>query len=131
MEQFHSLLMLLGRVCIGIVFLWSAGEKLFNWNGTKEYMRGKYIPHISLLLPAAIFLQLAGGLSILLGFYARVGALLLIVFIIPSALKMHNFWTLLDGPDRITEKTHFMKDMAILGGLLFLTSMGAGHFALR
>jgi putative oxidoreductase len=65
---------------------------------------------------------------VLLGFEARVGALLLIVFVIPAAIKMHDFWNL-QGDARTTEKTMFMKDMAVLGGLVLFLITGAGRFA--
>jgi putative oxidoreductase len=80
------------------------------------------------LLTAAILLQIIGGLSVLLGYEARVGALLLIVFIIPSAIKMHDFWNS-QGDEKMTQKTLFMKDMAVLGGLLVFLVTGAGRFA--
>jgi putative oxidoreductase len=63
-----------------------------------------------------------------LGFEAKVGALLLIVFVIPSAFKMHDFWNL-QGDERTTQKTLFMKDMAVLGGLVLFLVTGAGRFA--
>ena len=80
------------------------------------------------LLPAAILIQIVGGLTVFLGFQTRIGALLLIVFVIPTAIKMHDFWNV-KGDARTTEKTMFMKDMAVLGGLVVFLITGAGRFA--
>lgn len=126
MELFQTLMILIARICLSSFFLWEGVANVWNWKGTVEYMKSKNVP--SSILPAAVILQLVGGLSVLLGYQARIGAVLLIVFIIPAAIKMHDFWKVPDA-ERITQKTLFMKDVAILGGLLLLLATGAGHFA--
>jgi putative oxidoreductase len=126
MAVFNDLLILVARILISSLFLWAGAAKVVHWKGSAEYMQSKKMP--TSLLPAAILLQLVGGLSVLLGFEARVGALLLIVFVIPAAIKMHDFWNL-QGDERTTQKTMFMKDVAVLGGLLLLLVTGAGRFA--
>ncbi len=126
MELFQTLMILIARICLSSFFLWEGVANIWNWKGTAEYMKSKNLP--SSVLPAAVILQIVGGLSVLLGYQARIGAVLLIVFIIPAAIKMHDFWKASD-PERITQKMLFMKDVAILGGLLLLLATGAGHFA--
>lgn len=126
MSVFHDIILLAARIFLSSLFLWAGVVKALHWKGSVEYMQFKKLPKT--LLPAAIILQIIGGLSVLLGFEARVGALLLIVFILPSAFKMHDFWTV-EGDARIVQKTLFMKDMAILGGLLAFLVQGAGSFA--
>jgi putative oxidoreductase len=126
MEFLDNLVMLIARILISAGFLWGAAATLRNWHATAEHMKSKNLP--SSLLPASVALQIIGGLSVLLGFEARVGAVLLIVFLIPTTVKMHDFWNV-QGPERVIEKALFMKDGAILGGLLLILAMGAGHFA--
>lgn len=126
MTVFENLLILVARILISSLFLWAGSAKLVHWKGSVEYMKSKNMP--TSLLPAAVLLQILGGLSVLLGYEARIGLLLLIVFVIPAAIKMHDFWNLQD-PDRTTQKTMFMKDVAVLGGLLALMATGAGRFA--
>jgi putative oxidoreductase len=126
MAALDNLLILVARIFIGSLFLWAGATKVVHWKGSAEYMHLKKMP--TSLLPAAILMQIIGGLSVLLGFEARVGALLLIVFVIPAAIKMHDFWNL-QGDERTTQKTMFMKDIAVLGGLLLLLITGAGSFA--
>ncbi len=126
MAVFDNLLILVARIFIGSLFIWAGATKVVHWKGSAEYMHLKKMP--TSLLPAAILMQIIGGLSVLLGFEARVGALLLIVYMIPAAIKMHDFWNL-QGDARMTQKTMFMKDVAVLGGLLLFLITGAGSFA--
>lgn len=128
MTGFEDFLILIGRVLIGSLFLWAGAAKVLHWSGSVQYMRSKNLP--AALLPAAVALQILGGLSVLLGYEARVGCILLIVFVIPAAIKMHDFWNYSD-PERTVQKTMFMKDVAVLGGLLVLLAIGAGRFALH
>jgi putative oxidoreductase len=126
MAVFDNLLILVARIFISSLFLWAGATKVIHWKGSAEYMQLKKLP--TSLLPAVILMQIIGGLSVLLGFETRIGALLLIVFVIPAAIKMHDFWNL-QGEERTTQKTMFMKDVAVFGGLLLLLVTGAGSFA--
>ncbi len=126
MTLFENLLILVARIFISSLFLWSGVARIFHWKVSTLDMRSKKLP--ASILPAAILLQIIGGLSVLLGYETRVGTLLLIVFVIPWAIKMHDFWNLQD-PDRTTQKMMFMKSVAVLGGLLLLLVTGAGSFA--
>lgn len=129
MVSTEDLIILLSRVFLAPIYLWAGGAKLLNWKGTVAYMQGKHFPLIPLMLPGAIFLQIGGGLSVLFGFYCPVGAAALILFTIPAMLKMHNFWSE-TGAARLTEKMFFMKDLAIVGGLLSLLILGPGKISL-
>jgi putative oxidoreductase len=127
-EFFKDLAILIGRICISASFLWAALEKLFHWKGAAEYMRMKRVPYIWIALPSAIIMQIIGGLSLLLGIYTRVGAVILILFIVPAAIQAHSFWRV-EGHERMNEKSFFMKDVAIFGALLLLLVLGSGRFA--
>ena len=128
MDAFANLLVLVARIFISSFFLWASMKKVMNWTSTVAYMQTKKVP--GALVPAAMLLQIVGGLSVLLGFEARIGALLLIVFIIPAAWKLHDFWNVAET-EKVSQKSLFMKDVAILGGLLLLLATGAGRFALN
>ncbi|MBS0605124.1 MAG: DoxX family protein [Verrucomicrobia bacterium] len=129
MDFLKDLALLIGRICISALFVWAAMEKLINWKGTVEYMKKKRLPLTSLALSLAVLIQIVGGLSICLGYQIRFGALLLILFIVPAALRFHDFWNL-EGAQRITEKTLFMKDVAVFGSLLLILVWGGGRFVL-
>jgi uncharacterized membrane protein YphA (DoxX/SURF4 family) len=76
-------------------FVVSAVRHLTHWSAALDEMAGDGMPLSSFLLTGSIVLRLIGGLSILLGFYARAGAALLVVFVVPAALLAHNFWAML------------------------------------
>ena len=119
----------MGRICLGVLFLWASMAKLMELNGTMDYMASKHMPGIIFFLPAAIIMQIFGALSLILGYKAQWGAWILIIFIIPASLIFHDFWNLV-GTERLTEKIMFMKDVGVLGGLLFIAACGPGRFAL-
>jgi putative oxidoreductase len=69
---------------------------------------------------------LLGGLSILLGFWVKVGAALLVLFLVPTAFIMHNFWTVTDPMARANDQAHFLKDLALAGAALMFFACGIG-----
>ncbi len=129
MDFITTILMLLARLCLSAAFLWAAVDKIIHWHASAEYMHSKRIPLVPLMLPLAVAMQALGGLSLFLGYHSHLGALLLILFTAPAAVKMHDFWNL-SGEERLIEKTLFMKDLAILGGLLVVLALGVGHYSL-
>ncbi len=77
------------------------------------------IPWTPLLLLTATLFELVGGLAVLLGMKEKFGATLLVLFLIPSTIIMHQFW-FIDGPGREVQLAHFLKNLAIFGGLLMI-----------
>jgi putative oxidoreductase len=74
-------------------------------------------------------LKIVGGLGVLLGWHAHLGALLLLVTTVLSVLKLHAFWEK-SGPERNMEKLFFMKELAVIGGLFMILALGGGHFGI-
>jgi putative oxidoreductase len=83
---------------------------------------------VPVFLVAAALVELAGGLSILLGCWARLGALALFLLLIPTTLIFHDFWAY-EGMDRMNQMQHFMKNLTIMGGLLMVVGLGPGSFS--
>ncbi|MEZ6127212.1 MAG: DoxX family protein [Planctomycetaceae bacterium] len=119
----------LGRLLLSTIFLMSAVNKVMNWNQTDERMSSQGMPLVSLLLVGAILFEFCGGLSVLLGWRARFGAGLLVVFLIPTTLIFHDFWTF-EGQERQMQMINFMKNTSILGGLLLVIGLGPGSVSL-
>jgi putative oxidoreductase len=71
-----------------------------------------------------------GGVSILLGYYARVGAWLLVVFLVPVTLMMHNFWAVADPILKQSVEIMFMKNLSMLGAALMIAYFGSGPLSL-
>lgn len=81
------------------------------------------IPVTPILLLIATLLELLGSLALLLGFKEKLGAILLILFLIPSTIIMHQFW-FVEGGARELQLVNFLKNLAILGGLILFALGG-------
>ena len=88
------------------------------------------VPLPGLLVPLSGIIALLGGLSVLLGFQTRLGAGLLIIFLVPVTLVMHNFWSVSDPMTHQLEMAMFMKNVTMLGGALVISYFGAGPLSL-
>ncbi len=121
-------LVLLGRILYSLIFLFSIGNH-FSASGV-QYAASKGVLMPSVLVPLAGVIAFAGGLSILLGYKARLGAWLLVLFLVPVTLMMHNFWTLTDPMMRSMQRVMFLKNLSMLGGALFIAYFGAGPLSL-
>jgi putative oxidoreductase len=84
------------------------------------------VPAAGVLVPLSGVMALMGGLSVLVGFQARFGASLLVLFLIPVTFVMHNFWSAVDPSLIEIEKAMFMKNLTMLGGALLIAYFGAG-----
>ena len=121
---------LAGRILITAIFLNSGYEKITGFAAVSAMMAKMGMPMADLLLAGAIVCEIGGGLMVLLGWNACWGALLLIVFTVPATLMFHNFWAV-DAAQYQNQFNHFMKNLAIVGGLLCIMAMGSGPFSLK
>jgi uncharacterized membrane protein YphA (DoxX/SURF4 family) len=87
------------------------------------------VPRSSFLLIGSIGLRLIGGLAVLLGFYARTGAALLVAFVLPAAVLAHDFWTMPPGRQK-HETIEFLNNLAMAGGALLIVLNGAGSVSI-
>jgi len=122
MSQLQSLAAPVGRVLIAFIFVMSGLNKMFNYGATAGWMDAMGAP--GSLLPLVIFLEVLGGLAIIVGWQTRWVALALAGFSVLSALIFHNNFA-----DQ-NEMANFMKNIAIVGGFLFLFANGAGAWSL-
>src|SRR4051812_45690007 len=90
MDAISKWAQLVGRVALGAIFILSGLNKITAWQGVAGYAASKGVP--GFLLAVATALELLGGISVVLGFRARWGALALLVFLVPVTLVFHNFW---------------------------------------
>ena len=124
MEWLKGLGSLVGRILLVIIFLQSGIGKIENFQGTAQYMAKFGMPYTNFFLVGAIFLELVGSIAVILGYGTRFGALLLIIFLIPTTLIFHTHFS---DP---MQKIHFVKNASMLGGMFILFSVGAGRFSL-
>jgi len=118
-----------GRILLSLMFIISGWGKLTGFSGTAGYMASMGVPFPELLLPFAIAIELGGGLMLLFGWKARLAALAMFLFIIPTTLIFHNFWAA-DAASAQNQMIHFMKNVTIMGGMLYVMAFGAGPLSL-
>lgn len=120
----------LGRLLLCLIFVMSAIGKLADWAPPAQMIADKGLPAPDAFLAIAVALELIGGISVLVGFQARWGAVALLLFLVPVSLIMHNFWAIEDPGQRMGQMINFMKNVSIAGGVLFVLAMGPGPFSI-
>ncbi|MEV0170389.1 DoxX family protein [Streptomyces sp. NPDC050803] len=118
-----DVLVLIGRILFSALFLSGAVGHMTKTKAMAGYASSRGVPApVPAVLGGGVLL-LAGGVSVLLGVWADLGALLLAVFLVPTAVLMHAFWKETDAQARQMEMTHFQKDMALAGAALMLLGL--------
>jgi putative oxidoreductase len=125
---FMKIIMILGRLLYSAIFIFS-GFSHFKAE-TVGYAQSQGVPLANLAVPLSGAMAILGGLSILLGLKAKYGALLLVVFLVPVTLMMHNFWNISDPMQRQIQMVMFMKNLSMLGGALIIFMLGSGPASL-
>ena len=119
---------LLGRFFFAAIFLMAAPNHFKS--ETIAYAASQGVPLASIVVPASGVIAILGGLSILLGYRARVGAWLIGLFLILVTPMMHNFWAVSDPMAHQMQMIMFMKNLSMLGGALLISQFGAGPWSL-
>ena len=122
---------LLGRLFLSFIFFYEAYDALKFSQETKQLMTGYGLTwRQDLLLYGAVFCLLLGGILLLIGYRAKLGVFLLLLYWVPVTFIVHDFWTV-SGEAHRMEGIHFMKNMAIIGGLLMVFANGVGRYSVR
>ena len=117
-------LVLIGRVFYSAIFI-GAGIQHFSSEAI-HYAQGYHVPYAEFLVPFSGLLAVLGGISILLGYKARLGAWMIVAFLIPVTLMMHNFWNVQEPSLRVVQQAMFMKNLSMLGAAFLIAYWGAG-----
>jgi putative oxidoreductase len=124
-----SVVLLIGRVLMSVIFLRAGFSKLTGLEGTSAYMTSHGLPAPYFFAVLAGLVEFFGSLFVLLGFKTRYAALLMALFTLTAAFIGHPFWSL--PPDQYANQlAHFMKDITILGGFLILLVAGPGALSI-
>ncbi|MCO6462275.1 MAG: DoxX family protein [Saprospiraceae bacterium] len=122
---------LIGRILISTIFLYEAYDSIYYFHMTKATMTSYGLTwRQDLLLTGAIILLLLGGLMVLIGYRSSFGAILLLLYYIPVTLIVHSFWNDPVKVQRI-QAIMFMKNLAIIGGLLIIIVNGSGRYSVK
>ena len=119
---------LLGRLLFALIFLMSAP---MHFTGqTIAYAASQGVPLASIAVPLSGVIALAGGVSILLGYRAKFGAWLQVLFLAAVTPMLHRFWAVSDPMMHQMQFVMFLKNLSMMGGALFISQSGAGPWSL-
>lgn len=118
----------LGRLLFVLMFLMAGFTHLSK--NVIGFAASQGVPMASFLVPASGILALIGGVSVLLGYRAKLGAWLIVLFLI-GVTPMHKFWGIADPMMQQMQMAQFMKNVAMLGAALLITQFGSGPWSLE
>jgi putative oxidoreductase len=119
---------LAGRQLFSVIFIIASAGHFGHGTIASAAQHG--VPMAGLLVPASGLTALVGGLSLLFGYRARLGAWLLVLFLVPVTLTMHNFWTMSDPVMVQMQQAMFVRNLLMLGVALLIAHFGAGPLSL-
>ena len=129
MSQFQPWGLLLGRLLLAYIFVLSGYGKIVGFAGAAGYMAKYGMPMIQPLLVATIIVELGASLMLVVGWKARWAAWALFFFTLLVTLIFHAYWTV-PADQAYGQMLHFQKNLAIMGGMLFVAFMGPGRLSL-
>ena len=122
---------LVGRILISTIFLYEAYDTIYYFHMTKATMTNYgLLWRQDLLLTGAIILLVLGGIMVLIGYRSSFGSFLLLLYYIPVTFIIHSFWNDPEKVQRI-QAIMFMKNLAIMGGLLMIIVNGSGKYSIK
>ena len=141
MHKLRGIVAFIGRLFLGAIFLITAVCELLGWPTAEQFFlttfsrwttlhHNEVINWLAVEVPAwsmwivlgAILLKLLGALMLILGWHLRLGAVFLLVFLVPTTIIMHDFWHLA-GSEGLLQTIMFLKNLAIVGGLLLVLAL--------
>ena len=129
-QPFENLMATSGRVLLGIYFILPGINKITDFSGNSQYMADHGMVFIPFFLVLTIILQVGGGLAMVVGYQTRIIAFLLAGLTLVISIVMHDFWTMEPGLQTSHETQNFVKNMAIMAGLLVAAGLGGGPWSL-
>ena len=121
-------IVLLGRFLLTVIFIMSGPRHFLSQ--TIAYAASQGVPLASIVVPLSGAIALAGGLSILLGYHAKIGAWLIVLFLVPVTPMLHKFWGITDPMMQQMQMVMFFKNASMLGAALMITQLGSGPWSL-
>lgn len=121
-------IVLIGRILFSSIFIFASFRHFTS--DSIDYAAHQGIHFAPILVPLSGIIALVGGLSILLGYRARLGAWLIVIFLIPVTFMMHQFWGLKDPMTAMMQSAMFMKNLSLLGAALMITYFGSGPLSI-
>ena len=118
-------LLLIGRILFSLIFIWSGFGKIMNFEGMSGYIGSLGLPVPELFNVIEIIIEFIGGLALFFGVFFRLATVLIIIHTILASILVHHFWSV-PADQALNQTIHFMKNVSLVGGLLFLNVQGPG-----
>ena len=131
MTASRDLAALIGRVLLVFLFIYSGFNKIFGFQGTEAAIASKDVPLPAIATIIAIVVECVGGAMIAFGWKARWAALAVIAFTLVATILFHNFWAMTDPAAISSNKINFLKNIAVIGGLLLVFAFGTGRYSIE
>ena len=129
MKSIENTANLIGRFLMASLFLPAGVTKLMGFNGTVAYFGSLGLPMPSIVAIAVIVIEILGGLALIVGYKVKLSAIILALFTLGASLIGHAYWAV-PADQAFVAKLLFYKNIAIVGGLLILASLGAGRLSM-
>lgn len=125
-----NMILFIARIMFVAVFLFQDAiyNKIMNAGSSIAYMASFGLPCPQLLLIATIIAEVLAGIMIISGWRAKTGAMIIFLFTLAATLIFHRFWTYIDPAEFQNQLNHFMKNVSIMGGSLFIWVFGVGDY---
>ena len=122
-------LALVGRLLLAMLFLPAGIGKLAGFAGTVGSIAAVGLPMPSMAAAIALIIEIVGSVALITGFGTRIAALILALFTLVASFFFHAYWAVPADQQLVTQLL-FMKNIAVVGGLLTLAAWGAGAWSL-
>ncbi len=128
MGSTSAALSLIGRLMLAAIFIWSGINKITGFEGLIGAIASKGLPVPQVFAALTIIVEIGGALMLVFGWKARWGAFALAAFTALVTVLFHNFWAV-PPAEKMMQEIQFMKNVAIIGGLLFVMAFGPGRIS--
>ncbi len=123
---YNPIVPLVGRILIGLIFLVAGVRKVMGFAGAAAYLTKLGFPAPEVMAVIAIIIEIGGSILLIVGWRTRWAAWLLVLFVVVAAFAAHRFWEITDTGQFYNQMNHFLKNVAIVGGLLYVATFGPG-----
>lgn len=123
-----DIILLIGRILLGWIFVRSGYGKIFDIPAYATTFPGRGLP--TFLAYIAVPSEFFGGLALIFGFATRYAAVVMTIFMLVATFSTHRYWEFADAAARRAQDGNFFKNLAMLGGILFLFVVGPGRFSI-
>lgn len=129
MTTLHNTGALTGRILLAALFIPAGISKIVGFEGTVGYIASVGLPLATVAAITAIVVELIAGLALLVGYRIKLAAVILAVFTLVATVLFHNFWAM-PADQAYMQQLMFMKNIAVVGGLLMVAALGGGTWVL-